>query len=52
MQTIQNILQLFTFFVHVQSMGRKKLYHTSEEKAIANRVKSKKYYDRYFTIHR
>jgi hypothetical protein len=29
------------------TMGHRKLYHTSEEKAIANRMKSKKYYERY-----
>jgi hypothetical protein len=28
-------------------MGRRKLYHTPEEKAVANRTKSKKYYERY-----
>ena len=28
-------------------MGRRKLYQTSEEKAIANRAKSKKHYEKY-----
>jgi hypothetical protein len=31
-------------------MGRHKIYHTPEEKAIANRTKSKRYYERYCYI--